>query len=237
MQFKLLLSRDYGTQIYGIKLKGVEEMLNQVVRLIALLLITINTCNLVSLAQTQVAPKVVAPVQPTSAPSPQPAEKEVDLKTKTAPTEKKVALCPCLDPIIIAIQKAYNSLEEDEWPTAIKISTDTLNTITSISKTCKCTEVTDYQNVAMAYLNYSKAGNLLDGEDEPDCKVAKKLYEDAIGWLETSISKITNSEVSGNARSIQEYAKEELQFVKDECQESQSPAKSPPQKPPSSSKQ
>lgn len=153
----------------------------------------------------------------------QPVAKGAELKEKAAP--KAQTVCACLESAVSALQKAYTSLEEDEWPTAIKVASDTFNTINSLAKTCKCPEVVFYQNIGKAYLNYAKAGNLLDGEEEPNCKVAKKLYEEAITWLETSISKVTNKDVSSNAKSIQDYAKEELQFVKDECEEPESPAK------------
>lgn len=147
---------------------------------------------------------------------------QVDLKAKA---QVKPTACACLEPGITLVQKAYTSLEEDEWPVAIKSSSDALNEINKISKTCKCPEVAIYQNIAKAYLNYAKAGDLLDGDDEPDCKIAKKLYQDAINWLDASITKVSSTDVSSNAKSIKEYANEELQFVMDECEEAAVPAK------------
>lgn len=186
----------------------------------------------ISIAQTQAPAQVVVPPQaqpsPTS-PLPPPVEKAKDVEPK-AKTAQKETVCNCIEPAVTAIQKAYTSLEEDEWPSAIKISTDALNLVSSLSKTCMCPEVNIYQNVAKAYLNYAKAGNLLDGQDEPDCVVAKKLYEDVISWLGNSIPQILNTEISANAKNIQEYAKEELQFVKEECEEKEPPPKQPQQK-------
>ena len=175
--------------------------------------------NLFSFAQEQAteksteAPPVKLPEQKIV----QPAE----LKAK--PQAKETA-CACLEAGIALVQKAYISLEEDEWPVAIKNSSDALDSINKLSKTCKCPELPIYQNIAKAYLNYAKAGNLLDGEEEPNCKVAKKLYQDSINWLEKSITKVA-TEVSSNAKSIKDYATEELQFVIDECEESEPIAK------------
>lgn len=183
-----------------------------------------------SIAQTQAPTQVIPSPQLAASPLP-PAEKAKDVEPIKAKTAQKEPVCNCIEPAVIAIQKAYTSLEEDEWPSAIKISTDALNSVSNLSKTCKCPEVSVYQNVAKAYLNYAKAGNLLDGQDEPDCVVAKKLYDDAILWLGTSIPQIPNTEVSANAKNIQDYAKEELQFVKEECEEKELPAKQPKQKP------
>lgn len=163
-----------------------------------------TTCSIL-LAQT---PTPASQQTPQATPAPQ------------AKSAQQVApACKCLEGVVVIVQKAYASLEEDEWPSAIKISTDALNTINTLAKTCKCPEISAYQNVAKAFLNYAKGGNLLDGQEEPDCKAALKLYDEAISWLKDALEKITNSEVKANAKSIKEYAEEELQFVKDECEE------------------
>lgn len=182
-----------------------------IVNLLAALLITNALTTGPSFSQT---PTPTPQATLTATPSPQAQELNKDL------LEKKAAECACAKPASDAIQKAYASLEEDEWSAAIKSSTDTLNSINTLSAKCKCPEVAIYQNVAKAFLNYAKGGNLLDGEDNPDCKKAKELYDTAISLLKDSIPKITNQEVKTNTTNIKEYAEEELQFVKDECEES-----------------
>ncbi len=166
----------------------------------------------------QVVPVEPKPQVPSTAPANVPAadSKQADLKAQK--TQEKVDECPCLKPAIEAVQKAYSSLEEDEWPGAIKICKDTIELIKILSKTCKCPEVASYQKITEAFLKYAEGGNHLDGADEPNCPFALKLYTDAIAFLKESTPKITNQEVKTNATNIQEYAEEELQFVKDECQ-------------------
>lgn len=161
-----------------------------------------------SFAQTQ------KPEQPPSQAAPQ-----ADLQARGA--GQKTTECICLKPAVDAIQKAYTSLEEDEWPGAIKICKDTIEAIKTLSKTCKCPDVAVYQKTAEAFLKYAEGGNHLDGADEPDCAYALKLYDEAINSLKDSLPKITNAQVKENAKSIWEYAQEEQQFVKDECQGSQ----------------
>lgn len=176
-------------------------------------------CNL-ALAQTNpVPPTEVAPVKPALSASPATVG-QIQIAPKEAKAEPKKATCPCLEPGVEPIQKAYLSLEEDEWPAAIKVCTDTQKAINDLAKTCKCPEVAVYQNIAKGYLNYAKGGNILDGDDSPDCKVALKLYDEAIKLLSDSIPKITNLPVKTNTQNIRDYCKEELDFVKDECQKS-----------------
>ena len=141
--------------------------------------------------------------------------------TKTAVKEQiapvKAGLCDCLKGAIDAIQKAYVSLEEDEWQAAIKITKDAINTINTVSKNCTCPETIAYQKIADAYLKYAEGGYHLDGTEAPNCPYATKLYSDAIASLETYIPKISNATVKGNAGDVKEYAIEEEQFVKEEC--------------------
>ena len=144
-----------------------------------------------------------------------PAEKKLDAVQQ--PTEAKSGLCACLKGAMDAIQKAYVSIEEDEWPTAIKSTKDAISTIGTVSKTCTCPETIAYQKVAEAYLKYAEGGNHLDGAEEPDCPYATKLYSDAITLLDAYIPKITNAAVKGNAEDIQSYVKEEKEFVDEEC--------------------
>lgn len=155
-------------------------------------------------------------LSPTPSPSPQAAS-----PSPQPTTQGKVTICPCLQPAIDAIQKAYASLEEDEWKAAIKTATDAQTAIANLGMTCMCPDVAVYQNVASGFLNYAKGGNILDGEDEPNCMAALKLYEDAIKLLNDSISKIAEQDVKSNVGNIRDYCKEELDFVKDECQNPQ----------------
>ena len=163
-----------------------------------------------------------APVKKETVPSPAPApeiKKQVTQPdiAKEQPAGAKGGLCDCLKGAIDSIQKSYVSLEEDEWPTAIKTTKDTISTITALSKTCACPETVAYQKIAEAYLKYAEGGNHLDGADEPDCPYATKLYSDAITLLETYIPKITNPAVKENAEDVKGYVKEEKEFVDEEC--------------------
>ncbi len=143
----------------------------------------------------------------------------------SAPADKAEG-CPCLKPAVEQIQKVYNSLEEDEWTQAESSAKNAQSSIKTLSATCKCPEVSAYQKVADAYLKYAQGGNHLDGADEPNCPFALKLYADAISALKEAIPSITNVDVKNNASNILDYAEEEQQFVKDECDEkSQPPAK------------
>ena len=147
-----------------------------------------------------------------------PTKKEITkADTKEQVGEIKASLCDCLKGAIDAIQKSYVSLEEDEWPAAIKATKDAINTISALSKTCACPETVAYQNIADAYLKYAEGGNHLDGAEEPNCPYATKLYSDAITLFETYIPKISNTTVKGNAEDIKEYVKEEKEFVDEEC--------------------
>ncbi len=134
-----------------------------------------------------------------------------------SPPSAKSGVCDCLKGSIEAIQKAYVSLEEDEWPTAIKTTKDAIAVINTVSKNCTCPETLAYQKLAEAYLKYAEGGNHLDGAEEPDCPYATKLYSDAITLLETFIPKITNPSVKENAEDIKGYVKEEKEFVDEEC--------------------
>lgn len=143
---------------------------------------------------------------------------QADLKAKT--TE-----CTCHKPGTDALQKAYASLEEDEWPSAIKACKEAITAIANLSKTCKCPEVIVFQKIADAYLKYAEGGNHLDGAEDPNCPYALKLYDEVLSLLSDSIPKVTSIDVKTNAKNIQEYAEEERQFVREECEESTEPAK------------
>src|SRR3989338_8368754 len=137
-------------------------------------------------------------------------------------------ICGCLKGAIDSIQKAYVSLEEDEWPAAIKATKDAIAAINTVSKDCACPETIAYQKIAEAYLKYAEGGNHLDGAEEPNCPYATKLYSDAITLLETYIPKITNLAVKENAEDIKGYVKEEKEFVDEECGGAQSKSKEEP---------
>lgn len=139
--------------------------------------------------------------------------------------EAKGGICDCIKGAVDAIQKAYLSLEEDEWPAAIKTTKDAITAIDTLSKTCTCPETVAYKKVAEAYLKYAEGGNHLDGADEPNCPYATKLYADAITLLDTYIPKITNPSVKENSEDIKGYLKEEKEFVDEECAGAQAEVK------------
>ncbi len=127
--------------------------------------------------------------------------------------------CICAKPAADALNKAYTALEEDEWTSAETTTKNAITSIKSLSQTCKCPELVNYQKVAEAYLKYAQGGNHLDGADQPNCPFALKLYSDALSLFKEAIPGISNVEVKTNASNIQDYADEELQFVKDECED------------------
>ena len=183
--------------------------------LIILFLFTLG--NAAAFAQVTAQPKQ------TQTPAPQ-----TDLQagsTQGTQQTKKPDECACLQPAVDAVQKAYTSVEEDEWAAAIKTCKETIESVKTLSKTCRCPEVAYYQKILNAYLKYAEGGSHLDGTDEPNCPYALKLYDEALILLKESIPKITSLEVKTNAKSIQEYAEEEQQFVKDECTDTKQPAK------------
>ena len=144
-------------------------------------------------------------------------KKQVVDMSKEQTVEAKGGICDCLKGAIDSIQKAYVSLEEDEWPAAIKTTKDAIGITSMLAKTCTCPETMAYQKIAEAYLKYAEGGNHLDGADEPDCPYATKLYSDAIILLDTYISQITNPAVQENAKDVEGYVKEEKEFVDEEC--------------------
>ena len=153
-------------------------------------------------------------------------KKQVIDPSKEQAVEAKGGICDCLKGAVDSIQKAYVSLEEDEWPAAIKTTKDAISTINTVAKTCACPETMAYQKIAEAYLKYAEGGNHLDGADEPDCPYATKLYSDAIILLDAYISQITNPAVQENAKDVEGYVKEEKEFVDEECGGAKSQEKS-----------
>lgn len=143
-------------------------------------------------------------------------EKESTLQERKG-AKKTDGGCQCIKPAVEALERAYNSVEEDEWAKAIKTCKDSITAINTLAKTCKCPEVAQYQKVAEAFMKYAEGGNHLDGAEEPNCPYATKLYADTVGILKDTTDKIPNEKVKEYARSIKEYALEEQEFVNDEC--------------------
>ena len=179
--------------------------------MIVLVIFLVSSINNYSSAET--APDV----KPDMAVQQAPAVKKQIVQPGADVKDIKNGICDCLKGTIDAIQKAYVSLEEDEWPAAIKSTKDAIAVINTVSKDCTCPETQAYQKIAEAYLKYAEGGSHLDGAEEPDCPYATKLYSDAITLLETFIPKITNSAVKENAEDIKGYVKEEKEFVDEEC--------------------
>ncbi len=146
-----------------------------------------------------------------------PVKKEVSVKKQVTQSP----LCDCLKVAIDSIQKAYVTIEEDEWPAAIKTIKATIATIDALSKTCACPEIKAYQEIAKAYLEYAEGSDRFDGADEPDCLYVKKRYSDAISLLNKYIPEITDPAVQENAKGVKEDAEEEERFVEEECGETQ----------------
>ena len=186
--------------------------------LIVLVIFLVSSINNYSSAQT-------APAAMTPQAVPAGTDKKPEATSQPVP---KSGICDCLKGAIDAIQKSYVSLEEDEWPSAIKVTKDVINTINTLSKTCACPEIIAYQKIADAYLKYAEGGNHLDGAGEPNCPYATKLYSDAIALLENYIPKISNATIKGNAEDVKEYVKEEKEFVDEECGGAQSKSKEEP---------
>lgn len=146
-------------------------------------------------------------------------QKEVEEKEEVSKKtlSREAGDCTCVEPIEKALSKAYISLEEDEWPKAIKVCTDAVNKVKELEKTCKCPVIPVYKDVANAYLSYAKGGEILDGEEEIDCIKAVKLYDDAIKLFEKSVPMILNEKLKQEASLIADYCSEEKEFVEDEC--------------------
>lgn len=134
------------------------------------------------------------------------------------PEPAKEEACACDKPVIEALTKAYNSLEEDEWTDAIKICNESIKTIETLSGTCKCPVIETYKGVVKAYLNYAQGGQILDGEEDIDCPKAKSLYDEAIKSLIAAQTTVKNEAIKSQVENIKEYCEEEKAFVQDECQ-------------------
>lgn len=192
--------------------------MNLIIRFLISLILSFMVCN-VSLAQTQNT-KQQKPQEAKSQPTPQAQIKKQEPQStpQTQVQGKDTAVvCNCQKPVLDIIDKAYVSLEEDEWPAAIKVCTDALTTVKNLSNTCTCLDTPLYKSIAQGFLNYARGGDILDGEKDPDCKAADKLYTDAIKLLEDAMPKIKDAKLKTNVESIRDYCKEELEFVKDEC--------------------
>lgn len=157
---------------------------------------------------------------PSAAPAPQkpevkPTEPKVEAKARVVPSG-----CSCEEEITKILDKSYTSLEEDDWPDAIKVCTDTLSKIKELENTCKCEVLAVYKDVAQGYLNYGKGGEKLESDVDlqgKECDDATKLYADAIALFEKSIPKITNEKIKKQVETIKQFSTEENEFVKEEC--------------------
>lgn len=174
------------------------------VLLVILMFLTLGGITSSNVLAQEAAPPQAAPAEP--------VKKEAQEEPKAASSS-----CKCLEPATSAINKAYASVEEDEWNVAIKTCKNSVDAIKELAKTCKCPEVAIYQSIAEAFLKYSEGGNHLDTVDEPDCPYATKLYSEAIRALADVIPKIQDQGVKTKASDVKEYAEEEQEFVKDEC--------------------
>lgn len=202
--------------------------INIILSFLISLIVSFTTCN-VSFAQVQNTKQKSLPAlgKPQATPQPQATKPQAEVKKQesTSPTPqaqvqeqgKNTAVCNCQKPVSDIIDKSYVSLEEDEWPAAIKICTDALITVKNLSNTCTCLDAPLYKSIAQAFLNYAKGGDILDGEKDPNCQAANKLYTDAIKLLDEALPKIKDTKLKSNVESIRDYCKEELDFVKDEC--------------------
>src|SRR3989338_3564856 len=153
---------------------------------IFIVLILTICLNNILLAQEAMSPPEQAP-----APEAKPevmAEVKQEVKpeamTDAMAEAKKLPECPCLKPATEALGKAYISIEEDEWPKAIKTCKDSIQAIKNLGTTCKCPEVAEYQKIVEAFLGYAQGGDYLDGTEKPDCEKARKMYGDTISALE-----------------------------------------------------
>jgi hypothetical protein len=171
-----------------------------------------------------------SPAKTEPAPAVKPKAAAAPAKPEAVIKAKVDDLCACAKPAADALNKAYTALEEDEWTNAETTTKNAIASIKSQSQSCKCPELASYQKIADAYLKYAQGGNHLDGADQPNCPYALKLYADAIALLKEAIPSLTNAEVKANATNIQDYADEELQFVKDECEDTK-PTATPAKKP------
>ena len=199
--------------------------------ILSLLILSFTACN-ISFAQTTGTPAKPTPQkgikeQAKTQEAKTQIPKQAQTKTPEATPKQEIKLqevttkespaCNCEKLVLDAINKAYVAIEEDEWAAAIKVCTDALNTVKNLSNTCKCLDTATFKNIAQAFLDYAKGGDILDGEKEPDCEAANKLYTETIKLLGEALPKIKDAKLKENAGNITDYSKEELEFVKDEC--------------------
>lgn len=169
------------------------------------------TANKLTLAQEPAKPEAMTEAAPAAMTEVAPVEAMAEPEKKADPA------CACLKPAIDAVEKAYGSVEEDEWEKAIKTCKDSVTSIKTLSKTCKCPELPEYQKTAEAFQKYAEGGSHLDGAEEPNCPFALKLYSETIKSLGESASKISDAKVKEYAGNVKDYAEEEEEFVKSEC--------------------
>ena len=157
----------------------------------------------------------------------EPKEKSAVLmekKAKDGKADSQVpASCKCLETKDFSasglLEKAYNSVQENEWDKAIddckKVAADLKNQ----EKKCLCGghQLTQYQKIVKSFQQYAEGGKDLDDSDKPNCEKVLKLYNDAISTIKDTIPQIGNLKVRKLAEEIQNYASEEKEFAEDEC--------------------
>lgn len=168
------------------------------------------TANKLTLAQEPAKPEAMTEAAPV-------AMTEAVPEAMAEPEKKVDPACACLKPAADAVEKAYSSVEEDEWEKAIKACKDSVTAIKNLAKTCKCPELPEYQKTAEAFQKYAEGGSHLDGAEEPNCPFALKLYSETIKSLGEATTKISDEKVKEYVSNVKDYAEEEEEFVKSEC--------------------
>ena len=140
-------------------------------------------------------------------------------KASGAGEKKQLACKKCLglgDQILL---DTYLAVEEEDWNSGIKTCEEGINAINDLSQRCgACPEPQEYIKVIGAFRKYAEGGIHLDGAEEPKCSFAIQLFTDTINDLESSLQTISSQQAKFKIKNIRDYAKEEKQFVSDECQ-------------------
>jgi len=74
------------------------------------------------------------------------------------------------------LEKAYNSVQEDEWDKAIDVCKKVQADLKEHEKKCKCQQLIDFQRIVKSFGDYAEAGRDLDNSDKPNCDKVLKLY-------------------------------------------------------------
>ena len=131
------------------------------------------------------------------------------------------ASCKCLETKDFSatglLEKAYNSVQEDEWDKAIDVCKKVAGDLKDHEKKCKCQQLTDYQQIIQAFQKYAEGGRDLDNSDKPNCEKVLRLYNEAISTLKEAGGHLGIGKARKLAEEIQNYASEEKEFAEDEC--------------------